>query len=50
MLQPYAGHLLTRSVLTHKEELHEVNLRWHPEGETLLWPPDIQEHKTSQAC
>jgi spore photoproduct lyase len=35
--------------LTHTEELHEVNLRWHPEGETLLWRPGIQEHKTSQA-
>jgi DNA repair photolyase len=35
--------------LTHTEELHEVNLRWHPEGERLLWRPDIQEYKTSQA-
>ena len=35
--------------LTHTEELHETNLRWHPEGEKLLWQPDIQEHKTSQA-
>jgi spore photoproduct lyase len=35
--------------LTHSQELHEMNLRWHPEGEKLLWRPDIQEHKTSQA-
>ena len=35
--------------LTHSEELHEVNMGWHPEGEKLLWRPDIQEHKTSQA-
>ncbi len=35
--------------LTHSEELHEVNMVWHPEGEKLLWRPDIQEHKTSQA-
>lgn len=35
--------------LTHSEELHEVNLRWHPKGEEILWRPDLQEHKTSQA-
>jgi spore photoproduct lyase family protein len=35
--------------LTHTEELHDVNLRWHPEGEKLLWRPDIQEPKISQA-
>ncbi|MDP9456391.1 MAG: spore photoproduct lyase family protein [Actinomycetota bacterium] len=35
--------------LTHTRELHEVNLRWHPKGEDLLWRPDLQEHKTSQA-
>jgi spore photoproduct lyase len=35
--------------LTHTEELHEVNLLWHPKGERLLWRPDIQEQKTSQA-
>ena len=35
--------------LTHTEELHEVNLRWHPEGEKVLWRLDIQEHKTLQA-
>ena len=35
--------------LTHTEELHEVNLRWHPKGEEVLWRPDLQEHKVSQA-
>jgi DNA repair photolyase len=35
--------------LTHTEELHEVNLSWHPEGEKHLWRPDLQEHKRSQA-
>ena len=33
--------------LTHNEELHEVNLGWHPKGEELLWQPDIQETKIS---
>jgi spore photoproduct lyase len=35
--------------LTHSEELHRVNLSWHPKGERLLWRPDIQEQKISQA-
>jgi DNA repair photolyase len=35
--------------LTHTRELHEVNLRWHPKGEEILWRPNLQEHKTSQA-
>jgi spore photoproduct lyase len=35
--------------LTHSKELHEVNLRWHPKGEAILWRPDLQEHKVSQA-
>ena len=35
--------------LTHSEELHEVNLRWHPKGEQILWSPELQEHKVSQA-
>jgi spore photoproduct lyase len=35
--------------LTHSEELHEVNLRWHPKGEEILWRPELQEHKLSQA-
>ena len=35
--------------LTHSEELHRVNLRWHPKGEEILWRPEMQEHKVSQA-
>ena len=34
--------------LTHNEELHEVNLGWHPRGEELLWRPDLQQAKRSQ--
>ncbi len=35
--------------LTHNEQLHEVNLQWHPKAEELLWRPDLQEQKVSQA-
>ena len=35
--------------LTHTEELHDLNLRWHPTGEQVLWRPELQEHKVSQA-
>jgi len=35
--------------LTHDQELHEVNLRWHPRGEELLWRPELQETKVGQA-
>lgn len=34
--------------LTHNAGLHEVNLGWHPQGEELLWRPDLQEAKLSQ--
>ena len=34
--------------LTHNEQLHEVNLRWHPKAEQVLWRPDLQETKRSQ--
>lgn len=34
--------------LTHNDKLHEVNLGWHPQGEALLWRPDLQETKYSQ--
>ena len=30
-------------------ELHEVNLRWRPKGEEVLWRPDLQERKVSHA-
>jgi len=35
--------------LTHNEELHDVNLGWHPSGEELLWRPDLQQAKRSQS-
>lgn len=34
--------------LTHNAQLHEVNLRWHPKAEDLLWQPDLQERKHSE--
>jgi len=33
--------------LTHNEQLHEVNLGWHPQAENVLWRPGLQEQKTS---
>ncbi len=33
--------------LTHNEALHEVNLRWHPKAEAVLWQPSLQETKIS---
>ncbi len=35
--------------LTHNAGLHEVNLRWHPRAEDLLWRPELQESKRSQS-
>ncbi|HWR85544.1 MAG TPA: spore photoproduct lyase family protein [Rhodoglobus sp.] len=34
--------------LTHNQGLHEVNQRWHPKAEEVLWRPDVQETKRSQ--
>ena len=34
--------------LTHNEQLHEVNLGWHPQAEEVLWQPRLQETKRSQ--
>jgi len=34
--------------LTHNEQLHEVNMGWHPKAEELLWKPELQEVKYSQ--
>ena len=34
--------------LTHNEQLHEVNMSWHPKAEEVLWKPDLQEVKYSQ--
>jgi hypothetical protein len=35
-------------MLTHNQQLHEVNLGWHPRAEEVLWQPDVQEPKRSQ--
>ena len=35
--------------LTHDEGAHALNLRWHPKAEALLWRPDLQEPKRSEA-
>lgn len=34
--------------LTHNEQLHGINLGWHPKGEELLWRPEMQEKKVSE--
>jgi spore photoproduct lyase family protein len=34
--------------LTHNTMLHEINMGWHPKGESVLWKPEIQETKFSQ--
>lgn len=49
-LSPQAKEQLQAEVifLTHNEQLHEVNLGWHPRGEQLLWQPKLQEQKSSQ--
>jgi DNA repair photolyase len=35
--------------LTHNEQLHDVNMRWHPKAEEWLWRPDLQEAKVTTA-
>jgi len=35
-------------MLTHNEQLHELNKLWHPRAEEMLWQPDLQEIKTSK--
>ncbi|MFJ7147159.1 spore photoproduct lyase family protein [Streptomyces sp. NPDC100445] len=35
-------------MLTHNQELHEVNLGWHPRAEEVLWQPALQQGKRSQ--
>lgn len=34
--------------LTHNEQLHQVNMGWHPKAEEVLWRPDLQQVKYSQ--
>ena len=49
-LNPAAKAQLAAEVifLTHHAGLHEVNLRWHPKAEALLWTPGTQEAKVTQ--
>ncbi len=35
-------------MLTHNQQLHEVNLGWHPRAEDVLWQPTTQETKRSE--
>ncbi|OKK21993.1 radical SAM protein [Streptomyces sp. CB00455] len=35
-------------MLTHNEDLHRLNLAWHPRAEDALWRPDIQQPKRSE--
>ncbi len=50
VLSPAAKAQLAAEVifLTHNEQLHDVNLGWHPKAEELLWTPATQEPKVSQ--
>jgi spore photoproduct lyase family protein len=34
--------------LTHNQELHQINNKWHPKAEELLWKPEWQETKVSE--
>jgi spore photoproduct lyase family protein len=34
--------------LTHNQQLHEVNMQWHPKAEDYLWRPDLQQVKRSE--
>ncbi|MFF5428152.1 MULTISPECIES: spore photoproduct lyase family protein [unclassified Streptomyces] len=35
-------------MLTHNQDLHGVNLGWHPRAEDVLWRPDLQQPKRSE--
>jgi spore photoproduct lyase len=49
-LSPAAKQQLQCEVifLTHNDRLHDINMRWHPKGEAMIWQPEIQETKYSQ--
>jgi spore photoproduct lyase family protein len=34
--------------LTHNEDLHNINMGWHPKAEEVLWQPELQEVKYSE--
>lgn len=50
VLSPVARAQLRAEIifLTHNEQLHEVNMQWHPKAEDYLWRPDLQQKKLSQ--
>ncbi|MFB8077286.1 spore photoproduct lyase family protein [Streptomyces sp. NPDC056013] len=35
-------------LLTHNQDLHQVNLGWHPRAEDVLWRQDLQQPKRSE--
>ncbi|MFE1829135.1 spore photoproduct lyase family protein [Streptomyces yangpuensis] len=35
-------------MLTHNQDLHELNLGWHPRAEDVLWRPGLQQPKRSE--
>ena len=49
-LHPDAKNQLAAEIifLTHNDNLHQINLGWHPKGEEYLWTPELQETKYSQ--
>lgn len=51
VLSPAAKAQIAAEVimLTHNNDLHQVNLGWHPKAEALLWRPDLQEAKVSES-
>ncbi|RVU02885.1 spore photoproduct lyase family protein [Mucilaginibacter limnophilus] len=47
--EPTKRQLATEIIfLTHNQQLHDVNMDWHPKAEEVLWRPDIQQVKYSQ--
>ena len=49
-LSPAAKEQLRAEIifLTHNEQLHEVNMQWHPKAEDYLWTPETQQIKRSE--
>ncbi|MGW2273447.1 spore photoproduct lyase family protein [Streptomyces yangpuensis] len=35
-------------MLTHNQDLHALNLGWHPRAEDVLWRPELQQPKRSE--
>ena len=45
VVRPAAKQQLAAEIifLTHNDNLHQINLGWHPKGEEYLWTPELQE-------